>query len=218
MNLAALPQAAVVNAGARIFDAPNRVAQLAYAREHGLRTPRSVVSGDPLTALAGLPGDGDLLVKALGPHYVELPAGSAKPLLPRRMTRAQFARAGRQAAPLLVQEYVAHDHELRVFVVGSRCIAFRVIKPTADAYGRDPEAVTVVPWRLDDRVAARIVSLLTDCGLQIGAVDLLATPDGPVFLEVNATGSWRWFEHRTRTTAVSEAVAERLVTLHGVRA
>ncbi|MGH2917705.1 MAG: ATP-grasp domain-containing protein [Solirubrobacteraceae bacterium] len=217
VNLAALPHAAVVNAGARTFDAPNRLAQLAYAQARGLSTPRSVVTSDPAAALAALPGDGDLLVKAVGPHYVELPAGRAQSLLPRRMSRAEFARAGRQSAPLLVQDHIAHEHELRVFVVAGRCLAFRVVKPGPDAYGRDPDAVTVAPCDLDGATAARLAGLMADGGLQIGAVDLLSTPDGFVFLEVNASGSWAWFEQRTSSTAVSAAITRELVALHEVR-
>jgi len=58
---------------------------------------------------------------------------------------------------------------------------------------------------------------MTDTGLQIGAVDLLSTPDGYVFLEVNASGSWGWFEQRTNSTAVSTAITRELVALHAVR-
>jgi len=209
-NLAALPGATVVNAGARTFDAPNRVAQLAYAAARGLRTPRSVVSVDPAAALAALPGDGDLLVKAIGPHFVEGPAGCAQPLLPRRMTREDFAGAARQSAPLLVQEFVEHDHELRVFMVGGEAIPFRIVKPAVDSYGRDPDAVEVAPCGLDRTTQARLAALMADADLTIGAVDLLSTPDGHVFLEVNASGSWAWFEQRTRTSAVSEAITRRL--------
>ena len=217
VNLAPLPHAAVVNAGARTFDAPNRVAQLAYAEARGLSTPQSVVTCDPAAALAALAGDGDLLVKAIGPHYVELPAGRARSLLPRRLGRAEFARAGRQSAPLLVQHYVAHEHELRVFCVAGRTFAFRVVKPAPDAYGRDPDAVSVAACELDGATAAQLAGFMADAGLEIGAIDLLSTPDGYVFLEVNASGSWAWFEQRTGSTLVSDAISGELVSLHGVR-
>jgi glutathione synthase/RimK-type ligase-like ATP-grasp enzyme len=215
VNLAALPNAAVVNAGARTFDAPNRVAQLAYAHARGLRTPRSVVTCDPAAALAALTGDGDLLVKAVGPHYVELPAGRAQSLLPRRVSRDELAEVGRQSAPLLVQDFVEHDHELRVFFVAGRTFAFRVVKPGPDAYGRNPDAVSVATCELDPATVAQLAGLMADADLEIGAIDLLSTPDGYVFLEVNASGSWAWFEQRTGTTDVSDAITQTL--LEGVQ-
>src|SRR4051794_32469620 len=46
-NLAALPGALTINPGARLADAPNRVAQLAFAAAHGFRTPRSLVTHTP---------------------------------------------------------------------------------------------------------------------------------------------------------------------------
>ena len=36
----------------------------------------------------------------------------------------------------------------------------------------------------------------------------LDTGNGLTFLEVNASGAWRWFEHRTGTETVSESVAD----------
>jgi glutathione synthase/RimK-type ligase-like ATP-grasp enzyme len=58
---------------------------------------------------------------------------------------------------------------------------------------------------------------MANAGLEIGAIDLLSTPDGYVFLEVNASGSWAWFEQRTGSTVVSDAITAELVSRHGVR-
>jgi len=147
------------------------------------------------------------VVKAVGPHFCEPEPGRALALIPRRMSRAAFAALPAQDAPLLVQEPIEHVRELRVFVVGEQCIAYALLKPSLDAPVRAPEAIAVQPARLPGGVAARLLGLVADLGLQVAAVDLLDTGAELVFLEVNASGSWRWFEYRTRTTAVSEAVA-----------
>ncbi|WP_157591888.1 ATP-grasp domain-containing protein [Solirubrobacter soli] len=196
-NLAALPGALTINPGARLADAPNRLAQLAYAAAHGFRTPRSLITHTPRDT-------GDVVVKAVGPHFHEPEPGRALTLIPRRMRLASLPA---QAAPLLVQEPIEHERELRVFVVGERCIAYALRKPTLDAAARAPETIAVEPAGLPDDVAARVLALVGDLKLQIAAVDLLDTGDELVFLEVNASGSWRWFEHRTHTSVVSESVA-----------
>jgi ribosomal protein S6-L-glutamate ligase RimK-like protein len=196
-NLAALPGALTINPGARLADAPNRLAQLAFAAARGFRTPRSEITHAPRDAT-------DVVVKAVGPHFLEPEPGRALTLIPRRMTIASLPPQG---APLLVQEPIAHVRELRVFVVGERCIAYALRKPSLDAAAHAPETIAVEPARLPEHVAARVRALVADLALQIAAVDLLDTGSGLVFLEVNASGSWRWFEHRTKTTDVSAAVA-----------
>ena len=196
-NLAALPGALTINPGARLADAPNRVAQLAFAAARGFRTPRSLVTHTPRDM-------GDVVVKAVGPHYCEPEPGRALTLIPRRMTISTLPP---QDAPLLVQEPIEHVRELRVFVVGGQCIAYALHKPSLDAAARAPETIAVAPAELPGGVAARVLALAADLGLQVAAVDLLDTGSELVFLEVNASGSWRWFEHRTRTTTVSAAVA-----------
>ena len=123
------------------------------------------------------------------------------------MSRAAFASLPAQTAPLLAQEPIEHERELRVFVVGERCIAYALRKPALDAAARAPETIAVEPTELPDDVAARVLALAAGLGLQIAAVDLLDTGTELVFLEVNASGSWRWFEHRTHTSGVSTAVA-----------
>jgi glutathione synthase/RimK-type ligase-like ATP-grasp enzyme len=114
-----------------------------------------------------------------------------------------------------VQDFVEHDHELRVFFVAGRTFAFRVVKPGPDAYGRNPDAVSVATCELDPATVAQLAGLMADADLEIGAIDLLSTPDGYVFLEVNASGSWAWFEQRTGTTDVSDAITQTL--LEGVQ-
>jgi glutathione synthase/RimK-type ligase-like ATP-grasp enzyme len=196
-NLAVLPGAYTINPGARLADTPNRVAQLAFAAVHGFRTPRSLITHTPSDK-------GDVVVKAVGPHFYEPEPGRALALVPRRMTIASLPA---QTAPLLVQEPIEHVRELRVFIVGERCIPYALHKPTIDAANRAPETIAVAPAELPGGVAARLLALVADLGLQVAAVDLLDTGSELVFLEVNASGSWRWFEHRTGTSAVSAAVA-----------
>jgi glutathione synthase/RimK-type ligase-like ATP-grasp enzyme len=198
-NLAALPGALTINPGARLADAPNRLAQLAFAAAHGFRTPRSLITHSPRDA-------GEVIVKAVGPHFHEPEPGRALTLIPRRMSRAAFAGLPDQTAPLLAQEPIEHERELRVFVVGERCITYAVRKPALEAAALAPETIAVEPAELPDAVAARVLALVAALGLEIAAVDLLDTGGDLVFLEVNASGSWRWFEHRTHTSSVSTAV------------
>jgi glutathione synthase/RimK-type ligase-like ATP-grasp enzyme len=209
-NLGGLPAALTINPGARLLDAPNRLAQLAYARTFGLRTPASLVTHEPARAAGRLSAE-DVIVKAVGPHFSEVAPGRAAGLVPRRLRRADLLGIGPQSAPVLVQDAVEHERELRVFVVGGRCLAYALHKPTLDAASEDPGSIAVRPIPLAGEVAGRVLALTAALELDVAAVDLLETGEGEVvFLEVNASGSWRWFEARTRTSAVSEAVCDLL--------
>src|SRR6185503_2389219 len=107
------------------------------------------------------------IVKAVGPHYCEPEPGRALTLIPRRMSRAAFASLPVQSAPLLAQEPIEHERELRVHVVGERCIAYALRKPALDAAALAPETIAVEPAELPDDVAARVLALVAELGVQI---------------------------------------------------
>ena len=210
-NLADLHGSVVVNPGAVLVDAPNRLAQLALAHAVGLVTPRSVATCRPAGAARQLAPADAFVVKALGHHHIESPPGIGIPLSPRVMDADELTHTVPQSAPVLVQEHVPHDHELRVFVVGDRVIAFAVSKPAIGAHLDAPETITVTPAEIDPMTAARLRALVADCRLQVAAVDLLMTRTGPVFLEVNASANWRWFERKAGRDDVSQAVCTWVV-------
>ena len=103
---------------------------------------------------------------------------------------------------------MASRHELRVFVVGDRAFGFEVAKPSPDAFWNDPASVLVRRATVPPALRHRLLRLARGWGLDVAGFDLLE-PDGaaPVFLEVNAMCDWMVFEHATRVTVVSEAVA-----------
>lgn len=206
--------AAQAAAGATVVNrhgAPDRVSQLAAARTAGLRVPATVVTSRLREALC-LPGDGDVIVKALGEHYVEPRPGLLYGLAPRRVKRDHIARErGVEPAPVLVQEFVASLRELRVFSVGPQLIGFEVTKTSAAAPWTAPERVEVrrVPVPATLRPALR--RLTRQWRLDVAAFDVLDTADGFVFLEVNAPCDWLFFEARARSADVSRAVLDLLV-------
>lgn len=59
---------------------------------------------------------------------------------------------------------------------------------------------------IPDDVAASLRTLLDRFRLDLAAFDLLDTPGGPVFLEVNPEFDWRWTEHGAGDTDTTNAV------------
>jgi hypothetical protein len=187
-------------ASARRLD---RLTQLTDAAAFGLRTPRTVVTTQPGRHR---PGGGRCIVKTTGRHLVEPTSGVQHGLFPRPL---ETRRAGlaREPAPVLVQEYLAAEHELRVFVVDQQVIAYRVDKMDPAALWLDPEAVEVRRTELDPALAETLRTLTRYWRLDVVAIDLLVVQGEPVFLEVNLNCDWQWFEYRSGQPDVSPAVA-----------
>ncbi|MCP2258977.1 hypothetical protein LX15_002676 [Streptoalloteichus tenebrarius] len=180
----------------------DRLTQLTDAAAFGLRVPRTAVTTWPGR---NRPGGGPCVVKSTGHHLLEPRPGALHGLFPRPL---DVNRAGEtpEPAPVIVQQYLGADHELRVFVVGERLITFRVRKDDPAQLWVDPEAVTVDRARLPTPLGERLLALTRHWRLQVAAFDLLAVDGEHVFLEVNVNCDWRWFEHRAGTTEVSDAV------------
>ncbi|WP_330758077.1 hypothetical protein [Rhodococcus sp. M8-33] len=144
--LAAHPGLHTLNSGARP-GTPDRLTQLAAARAAGLRVPATLVTTRLDVAARALPGPGDLLVKSLGRHCVEPQPGRLRGVYPQRVSRASLDGEHRTGAPVLVQEYVAADRELRIHAVGGTLIGYAVTRPTP--------RVAVDPAGVDHRAALR---------------------------------------------------------------
>jgi hypothetical protein len=202
---------AVANPAWRLVNRPardlDRLTQLDGARAAGLTVPRTVLTTEPRRSLATL-GDpaGGYVLKPVGSHWLEPEPGSLRSLFPRRVSRGDLLAGGPEPAPTLVQEFVESDHELRIFVVGDEVIAYRVDKASAEDLWTDPDSVRVTPVDPPARLVPVLRRLSASWGLDVAAYDLLVAGDDHVFLEVNVTGDWLWFESRAGSDAVSEAV------------
>jgi hypothetical protein len=106
--------------------------------------------------------------------------------------------------PVVVQEYVAHARELRIYYLDGGICAFAVVKSEPAVMWTDPASVTVTRVDCPPVAAAAVRTLCTAWGLRYGAIDLLVTHTGEVvFLEANPDGDWLWYERKARWHGVS---------------
>ncbi|GAA2812456.1 hypothetical protein [Saccharopolyspora taberi] len=180
----------------------DRLTQLHDATAFGLRVPRTAVTTMPGRAR---PGGGRCIVKTAGHHLLEPEPGALRGLFPRPLD-IRRTDGVLEPAPVLVQQYLDAEHELRVFVVDDRVIPFRVEKLDPAQLWVDPEAVAVRRVDVDPDLASKLLALCRHWRLQVAAFDLLVIDGEPVFLEVNVNCDWRWFEHRAESTEVSDEV------------
>jgi hypothetical protein len=174
--------------------------QLPAARAAGLDVPATLVTSDP--------GEARAFIDRIGLGKVICKSFSAT-LENWRETRmvgpAEYALLDQVAvAPVIFQEFVPAEVDLRVTVVGEELFAaavhsqelpyaldFRLFLETASG-------VRMSPTQLPDEVETALLRLLKQAGLRYGAIDMRRTPDGRyVFLEVNPAGQWRFVEEVT---------------------
>lgn len=191
---------------------PSRTAQLAAARRAGLRVPASVVTTRPGLAPGLIPGSGDLVVKSLGEHLIEETPGTAIGLFPRKVSRAELSDDRTvESAPVLIQEFVPSTGELRIHWADGEFLAFRLGKRSMDAERLDVSGVSIERIPMPPELAGPLTLLSEQWNLQLAAFDVLDTPSGYVFLEVNPAFDWLWLDNRVEGKPVSSAVCDFLI-------
>jgi hypothetical protein len=184
--------------------APIATAQLTQAARLGVRTPRTVLTTDVAAALRQMRTP-RVIVKTPDFRLAEPDPRAWAPYLPVVLDRAAGV-GGHPAAgrPVVVQEYVAHERELRVYYLDGGICAFEVGKSEPAVMWTDPAGVTVTRVDCPPLAAAAVRTLCTAWSLRYGAIDLLVTHTGEVvFLEANPDGDWLWYERRARWHGVS---------------
>ncbi|MGH3260455.1 MAG: ATP-grasp domain-containing protein, partial [Trebonia sp.] len=195
---------------------PRRVGlltQQALARRHQIAVPRTVVTTDPGRARELL-GVRRLVIKAVDQHFVEASPGLLSGAFPVVVAHQDPLPAFRPGIPVIAQEYVDHDSELRVYYVDGEMLAFDVHKGSPADPWLASDLVLVRHVGLPGPVASATQCLATGLGLRFGALDFLIRDGSPVFLEVNLDGDWRWAERKSGTEQVTMAVARLLCRLH----
>ena len=185
--------------------------QLKVASAVGLRIPPTLITNDPDEARA--------FIEARGVEHTVYKCFAATPRHWRetRVMRTQeVALLDRvRAAPVIFQQFVPAEADVRVTIVGDACFP-AAIRPRSSAYDADFRmdlaSAAIEPTTLPEEVEWGLRALMGSLGLVYGAVDLRRTPTGEhVFLEINTSGQWRFVEERTEqpiTAAVARTLAQ----------
>jgi hypothetical protein len=189
--------------------------QLPTARSAGLEVPRTMITSDPEQARAFIDriGLGGVICKAFS-------ATQDNWRETRLVGEAEYDLLDRVAvAPVIFQELVPAEVDLRITVVGEQCFPAALYSQELPYpldfrlfLDRHP-GVRMEPTELPNEVEEKLLWLLKFAGLRYGAVDMRRTPDGRyVFLEVNPAGQWRFVEDVTGQP-ITAAMARLLTDL-----
>lgn len=187
-----------------------KVWQLRVAEESGFRTPRTIVTTDPVAAKEFAAGAGPVIVKSVsGRHPEEPPLTLSTCEVPRD---ADFS--GVAASPTCLQEKVDKIADVRLTVVGDTMFPCFISSKdrTLDWRFLPPEDCT---WKLQpipDEVRKAALRYMTAAGLVYAAFDFAIDADGAYwFLEANANGNFGFVELATGAP-ISRTIADWLAS------
>lgn len=189
--------------------ASRKAFQLRVAAELGLEVPRTLITSDPTRARAFVEeiGLGNTVFKTFScTHAVWRETRVVRDAEMEAVDAVRYA-------PVIFQEYVPAEVDLRVTIVGDRIFPAAIHSQGTD-YPIDfrmslGQALTE-PVELPAEVRQRLSALTARLGLAYAAIDMRRRPDGRyVFLEVNTAGEFLFVEERTGQP-IARAVADWL--------
>lgn len=185
-----------------------KVAQHRLAQRVGLRVPETLVTNGPEEART--------FIAAHSATGVIRKAFRIIPQAPRHTLMVGPAEIAQldsvRFAPVIFQEYIPVELDLRVTVVDGEIFAtsFRSEAQFAVDYRPGIGSAEVRPYTLPDDIAAKLMALMEQMELAFGAVDFRVTPDGEhVFFEVNPAGEYLYVSDRTGQP-IPQAIAAAL--------
>jgi len=171
--------------------------QLHVAQEVGLAIPRTLISNDPERVREFVAAQ----------HYTRTIykafSATAQDWRETRLLRKEEVDLleNVQYAPVIFQEYIDAQYDLRVTVVGDAIFAAAIYsQQTAYKvdFRMDIANARIEAVRLPPTVEAQLHELMVRLGLVYGAIDMRLTPDDRyVFLEINPAGQWLFVEQRS---------------------
>lgn len=193
--------------------APVAAEQLAVAARLGVQVPRTVITTDIPAGVRRIrtprvvikEPDFRLYVPHSRDWEAHWPRIAHRDALLDEATGRDPEAAGH---PVIVQEYVEHTAELRVYYLNGSICAFAVRKPSPSSLWTEPDTVTVSQLRCPPEAARVVRALCAAWQLSYAAFDLLVTAvGGVVFLEANCDGDWLFYERKARWHGVSFTAA-----------
>lgn len=194
-----------------IYKAENKIFQLSIAQKLGFSIPNTVISSDPEEIEQFSIENGEKVI--IKPLYRSrfLADGEEKIIFTSNLKTNHLVNDSFISFPMIFQNEIEKEYELRVTVVGEEVFAAKVDSQN--------DLDTKLDWRrktlkfqaynLPIEIQELSVKLLKELGLGFGAIDIIKSKEGYVFLEINPNGQWVWIENDTGLK-ISDAIIKYL--------
>lgn len=201
-----------------VREADHKELQLQRAAACGLSVPATLFSNEPAAVRSFFDAVGGRMITKMQSSFAIYRDGVENVVFTNVVQRADLDHLdGLRYAPMIFQEHLEKELELRVTLVGRQAFAASIDSQrrqhTAVDWRRDGIGL-VDEWRpyaLPTEVERGLLQLTEAFGLNYAAADIVVTKDGRhVFLELNAGGEWLWLA-RSPGLAIAEALADTLL-------
>ena len=196
--------------------AENKIVQLRLAQEVGLRIPRTCITTSKEEVMRFMNDcDGKIVAKALYLPLIEEKEKDYFIFTNVIDTIEDIPRSEFRLAPTIFQELLSEKKDYRLTIVGNECFSVEVVtesrkKGIATDWRIVKEGVRFQPCELPSDVVSRCANLVKRFGLVFGAIDLVQTPSGFYFLEINPNGEWAWLQ-KEAGLPIAETIVDILV-------
>ncbi|WP_119079950.1 MvdC/MvdD family ATP grasp protein [Chitinophaga alhagiae] len=191
----------------------NKLLQLTAAQAAGLAVPQTLFSNHAEDAIRFYDDhNGDVVVKLHGALSKTMDGkGDFFPTTRLRKEDVPMLES-LSACPMILQEYIPKDRELRIVYVDGEFFTGSLRAPeTTDWRTASTTIIQWEPFVLPPAQEEKISRLMQLLGLPFGAIDMIVQPDGEyVFLEVNPQGEWGMLQ-KYLGFPIAETIAEKLV-------
>ncbi|RPE05580.1 ATP-grasp ribosomal peptide maturase [Chitinophaga lutea] len=191
----------------------NKLLQLTAAQAAGLAVPQTLFSNHAEDAIRFYDDhNGDVVVKLHGALSKTMDGrGDFFPTTRLRKEDVPMLES-LSACPMILQQYIPKDRELRIVYVDGEFFTGSLRAP--DTTDWRTASTTIIQWEpfvLPPAQEEKITRLMQLLGLPFGAIDMIVQPDGQyVFLEVNPQGEWGMLQ-KYLGFPIAETIAEKLV-------
>jgi hypothetical protein len=189
-SLSIFTRATWINHPQAVYQAENKPYQLLMAKKVGFDVPRTWVANAPPPVSLSTP----VALKALDSFLVRLDDQDAF-FYTQRVAPTDVSELSLRAMPVILQDYLEAKLDIRVTVVGTRCVAASISASGMPIEGDWRLAKASAEFRLFDlpmEVQQACIRLVRELGLAFGAIDLALVDKTFYFLEINPTGEWAW--------------------------
>ena len=203
-----------INEPMRDLAASRKAYQLQEAARAGLRIPRTLITSDPRRALEFIDEVGrDRTV------YKVFSATEKTWRETRVLRESELALIDTlRVAPVIFQEYIEAEADLRITIVGDTCFPAAIFSQTAEYkadFRMEMDSMEIQVTELPEEITVGLRTFMDRLGLVYGAVDIRRTPSGEhIFLEVNTAGQWLFVEYETKQP-IAETLANALADAAG---
>ncbi len=198
----------------KAYKGENKYFQMEVAKRVGFNLPETLVSNRKDDIVSFVTDHKKALLKLMSQEIYTGEYGEYLGFYTNIITEEDANRFGEIAEnPIVLQEYVEKDYEVRYTVVGKEHLVCRIDSQLSSKSKYDwrrydiahtPHSQIIPP----ENVRTQVNHFMKLLSLDYGAIDFIVTPSGKwVFLEINCMGQWLWIEQLTGIPIADAIVA-----------